>query len=137
MYWGVTAYGLLRGLGIEVITHNIGQIDSIGGPIYLAGDRRLSVGQGRFLIHSIYWGFGEGANLSEKQLKDTLDAVVRDRERVATIISERTGTALDVVTENMRDTRILDAAEAKAYGFVNEIQDDVFDPSQEIVNIGP
>jgi ATP-dependent Clp protease, protease subunit len=137
VYWGVTAYGFLRGLGIDVITHNIGQVDSIGGPIYLSGDHRLSISQGRFLIHSIYWGFGAGTSLSEKQLADTLDSVVRDRERVATILSERTGTDLTTVTDNMRDTRILDAAEGQAYGFVHEIADDVFDPAQEIVTIGP
>ena len=117
VYWGVTAYGFLRGLGIEVITHNIGQVDSIGAAIFLAGDRRLTVGQGRFLIHSIYWTFGADSTLSEKQLSDTLSAVVRDRERVATILSERTGTDLSTVTEHMRDTRILDASEAKTYGF--------------------
>src|SRR6266516_8125477 len=60
--WGVTAYGLLRGIGIELVTHNIGQIDSIGCPIYAAGDKRLCMSQGRFLIHSVYWNFGPGAN---------------------------------------------------------------------------
>ena len=43
VYWGTTAYNFLRGVGIEVITHNVGQVDSIGGAVYVAGERRLSV----------------------------------------------------------------------------------------------
>ncbi|HZP73476.1 MAG TPA: ATP-dependent Clp protease proteolytic subunit [Gaiellaceae bacterium] len=135
VHWGVTAYGLLRGLGIEVITHNVGQVDSIGGPIYAAGDRRLCTSQGRFLIHSVYWPFAVGANPSEKEVGDILIAMQRDRDRIATILSERSGTAIETVRDDMRNTRILDAGEAKDYGLVHEITDDVFDPSQEIVNI--
>jgi ATP-dependent Clp protease, protease subunit len=134
--WGVTAYGLLRGLGIEVTTHNIGQVDSIGGPIYASGDKRLCTRQGRFLIHSVYWGFGAGANPSEKEVSDILDSMKADRDRIATILSERSGKDLDAVRSDMRNTRILNANEAKDYGLVHEITDDVFDPAQEVVNIG-
>src|SRR5690349_3390933 len=80
VYWGVTAYNFLRGLGIEIITHNIGQVDSIGGTLYCAGDRRLSVGQGRFLIHSIAMNYGAGANVPEKQLRDTLTQIEKERD---------------------------------------------------------
>jgi ATP-dependent Clp protease protease subunit len=126
VYWGVTAYNFLRGLGIEIITHNLGQVDSIGGLIYVAGNRRLTVSQGRFLIHSIQWTFG-GSNpsLPEKQLRDALTQVERERDSIAAILSERTGTPLDQVRDDMFQTRIMDAAEARAYGFVNEIKDDV------------
>lgn len=134
--WGVTAYGLLRGLGIELITHNIGQVDSIGGPIYAAGDKRLCMSQSRFLIHSVYWNFGAGANPSEKEVSDILDSMKGDRDRIATILSKRSGTDLDVVRSDMRNTRILDPVEAQQYGLVHEITDDVFDPAQEVVNIG-
>jgi len=135
VYWGVTAYNFLRGLGIEVITHNVGQVDSIGGALYVAGDRRFSVGQGRFLIHSIHWTFAAGQAIPEKQLRDTLTQVEKERDNLATILAERSGTSLDTVRADMGEGRILDSAEALAYGLVQEIKEDVFDPSQEIVNI--
>jgi ATP-dependent Clp protease protease subunit len=136
VYWGVTAYNFLRGLGVEVITHNLGQVDSIGGAVYAAGDRRLSVSQGRFLIHSISWTFGgNNPSIGEKELHDILAQVERDRDNLATILAERTGTSLDVVRNDMLQTRILDANEAIEYGFVHEIKDDVFEPAQEIINI--
>jgi ATP-dependent Clp protease, protease subunit len=137
VYWGVTAYNFLRGLGIEVITHNFGQVDSIGGPIYLAGEKRLSVSQGRFLIHSIsrnYQGMGL-ISVPEKQLRDDLTQIEREADGLANILAERTGNEVDAVRTDMTQTRILDAAEAKTYGFVHEIKDEIFDPAQEIVNI--
>lgn len=138
VYWGVTIYNFLRGLGVEIITHNVGQVDSIGAPIFVAGDRRLTVSQGRFLIHSLSWGFlGQNPSLPEKQIQDVVLSLQRDRDRIAEILSYRTGTSTDVVQKDMLQTRILDAAEAAEYGFVHEISDDVFEPAQEIVNIGP
>jgi ATP-dependent Clp protease protease subunit len=135
VYWGVTAYNFLRGLGIDVITHNLGQVDSIGGAIYAAGSRRLCVSQGRFLIHSVAWTF-TGA-VPEKQLRDSLTQVERERDSIASILSECTGTPVEDVRNDMLQTRILDANEAVAYGFVHAIDDAVFEPAQEIVNIGP
>jgi ATP-dependent Clp protease, protease subunit len=136
VYWGVTAFNFLRGLGVEVITHNLGQVDSIGGALYAAGSRRLSVSQGRFLIHSIQWTFG-GTNpaVPEKQLRDSLIQVEKERDNLATIIAERTGTSVDDVRNDMLQGRIMDASEAVKYGFVHEIKDEVFEPAQEIVNI--
>ena len=139
VYWGVTAYNFLRGLGIEVITHNFGQVDSsIGGAIYVSGDRRFSVTQGRFLIHSISWNYqGMGTiAVPEKQLRDNLTQVERERDNLAAILSARTDKEIDAVRADMTQTRILDAQEATEYGFVHEIKDEIFDPSQEIVNIG-
>ncbi|MDX6480800.1 MAG: ATP-dependent Clp protease, protease subunit [Gaiellaceae bacterium] len=138
VYWGVTAYNFLRGLGIEVITHNFGQVDSIGGAIYVSGDRRLSVTQGRFLIHSISWNYQGMGNIAvpEKQLRDNLTQVERERDNLAAILSARTNKEMDAVRADMTQTRILDAQEATEYGFVHEINDQIFDPSQEIVNIG-
>lgn len=136
IHWGLTAYGFLRGLGIEIVAHNVGQVDSVGGPIYAAGDRRLCVSQGRFLIHGVYWNFGADTSTSEKDLTDILVSLQRDRDRIAAILADRTGTKVDAVREDMRNTRVLDANEAHEYGLVHEITDDVFDPSQEIVTIG-
>jgi ATP-dependent Clp protease protease subunit len=138
VYWGLTAYNFVRGLGVDVITHNLGQVDSIGAAIYAAGEKRLSVEQSRFLMHGISWTFaGTDPAIPEKQLRDTLAQVERDRDSLASLIATRTGTALDRVRQDMVHTTILNPSEAQKYGFVHEIKDEVFDPAQEIVNIGP
>ena len=78
IYWGVTAYNFLRGLGIEVITHNVGQVDSVAAVIYSAGDRRLSVPDARFVIHGVSLTF-EGTNVmvSEKDLRSRITMLER------------------------------------------------------------
>jgi ATP-dependent protease ClpP protease subunit len=136
IYWGVTAYNFLRGLGIEVITHNFGQVDSISGVIFCAGDRRLSVTQARFLIHGVSSTFpGTNVTLPERALSSVLTSLARDRDTIASILASRTGTPLETVKQNMLDEVILTAAEAIPYGFVHEIKDEIFDPAQEIVQI--
>jgi ATP-dependent Clp protease protease subunit len=136
IYWGVTAYNYLRGLGIEVITHNAGQVDSIAAVIFCAGERRLCVSEGRFLIHGVASTFsGNNPNVAEKDLQDRVTALGKDRGSIAAILSARTGTKLDVIRQNMLDTTILNASEGEKYGFVHEISDVIFDPSQEIVQI--
>jgi ATP-dependent Clp protease protease subunit len=136
IYWGVTAYTYLRGLGIDIVTHNAGQVDSIAGVIYCAGERRLCVSEGRFLIHGVAAQFsGADPNIGEKDLQDRVNTLGKDRGSIAAILSARTGTKLDVIRQNMLDTTILNAEEGEKYGFVHEISDVIFDPSQEIVQI--
>lgn len=136
IYWGITAYNYLRGLGVEVITHNAGQVDSISAVIFCAGERRLCVSEGRFLLHGVASTFpGTNPSLGEKDLQDRVNTLGKDRGSIASILSARTGTKLAEVRQNMLDTTILDAQEGKKYGFVHEISDAIFDPTQEIVQI--
>lgn len=136
IYWGVTAYNFLKGLGITLTTHGVGQIDSIAGAIYCAGERRLCVKHGRFLIHGVNMTFGgQNPTQSEKELRDSLAGLERDRDTIASILADGTGRTVDAVKDDMFQGLIMNAEEAKTYGFVHEITDNVFDPSQEIVNI--
>jgi ATP-dependent Clp protease protease subunit len=136
IYWGITAYNYLRGLGIEIITHNAGQVDSIAGVIYCAGLKRLCVPQGRFLIHGVAAFFsGTDPSVNEKDLQDRVSGLRKDRDSIAAILAARTGAKLADVKQKMLDTTILTAEEAKEYGFVHEVTEEIFDPSQEIVQI--
>jgi len=136
IYWGVTAYNLLRGLGVELITHNVGQVDSIAGVIYCAGDRRLCVPSGRFIIHGVAAQFpGTDPNISEKDLRSRLADLEQNRDTIATILAARTGKPLGEVKADMLNEKIMNAEQGRDYGFVTEITEQVFDPSQEIVQI--
>lgn len=136
IYWGVTAYNFLRGLGVDLITQNFGQVDSIAGVIYCAADRRLSVTQARFLIHGVSTTFsGTDVSVPEKDVKSVLASLARDRETIAAILAERTGNDLAKVKQDMLNELIMDSTEAAAYGFVHEVTDAIFDPAQEIIQI--
>jgi ATP-dependent Clp protease, protease subunit len=136
IYWGVTAYNFLRGLGIEIVSHNAGQVDSIAGVIYCAADRRLSVPDGRFLIHGVAATFqGTDVQISEKDLRSRLVALEKDRDTIASILATRTGKPLGDLKSDMLNERIMSPSEAMDYGLVTEITERIFDPSQEIIRI--
>lgn len=70
-------------------------------------------------------------------LRDALVQIERERDSIASILSERSGTPIHAITTDMSDTRILSAQEAVDYGLAEEINDNVFEPAQQILDIGP
>lgn len=53
VFHGLSAYNYLKGLPVEITTHNFGSVDSIGIVLYCSGSKRLSVPQARFLLHGV------------------------------------------------------------------------------------
>lgn len=137
VYWGVTAFNFLRGLGVHLIAHNAGQVASIAGVVYCAADERYTVSQSSFLIHGVGWTFQAGQQLSEKQLDNTIGSLQRDRDTIAAILSQRTGKPIDDVAEAMLQETVLSAADGVKYGFASEVKDDIFDPTLPITRILP
>src|SRR5712691_3344892 len=50
---GIVAYNTLRSLPVKLITHNIGNVDSIANIIFLAGQERLAVPHSTFMFHGV------------------------------------------------------------------------------------
>ena len=65
---GLSTYNYLKGLPANIITHNFGNVDSIGLVLYCAGAKRLSVPQARFLLHGVNAQFT--GNTSGKDHRD-------------------------------------------------------------------
>ena len=57
VFQGLSAYNFLRGVPLEITTHNFGSADSIGVVLFCAGSRRLSVPHARFLLHGVQCHF--------------------------------------------------------------------------------
>ena len=119
------AYNFLRSLPVPVITHCIGNIESMSVLVYLAGEKRLIVPHGRVKIHPLHWGFGQ-ANVDHDRLAEYVDSLDFDANRYADIFEERTEGAKDAV--DVRDhlagkARLLDAKGAVASGIATEIAD--------------
>ncbi len=51
VFQGLSVYNYLKGIPLEIVTHNFGSADSIGVVLFCAGSRRLSVPHARFLLH--------------------------------------------------------------------------------------
>ncbi|MBW4056959.1 MAG: hypothetical protein HIU83_16510 [Proteobacteria bacterium] len=93
---GFTAYHFIKSLPVPVVTHNIGNVESIAVLLFLAGTTRLVVPHGRFMIHALNWGFGNGT-VDHDRLAEYAASLDFDSERYAQIFDERTEGANQVV----------------------------------------
>lgn len=120
---GITIYNVLRGMPIELTTHNVGNVDSIGTVVFLAGSKRLSCAQSTFMQHGVAFGFPGPATLFEKNLQEHLHSVQADQLRIAEIYKERAGIDQDKAEKLFLGETRMSAADAKALGLVHEICD--------------
>jgi len=91
VFYGLSAFNFLRGVPVEIITHNFGSVDSTAGIIFSAGSKRYSVPHARFLIHPLSWTYNNPTTLSEEQMEENLKSFRLDTENTAGVLAEVTG----------------------------------------------
>lgn len=134
VFHGLSAYNYLKGLPVNIITHNFGSVDSIGVILYCGGSKRFSVPQARFLLHGVSAGF-QNERLEEKQLEERLKGLKIDMENIAKVVAANTGKSVQDVTNAMLDRTTLNPDEAKAWGLVHEIKSQLFELGSEVIAI--
>ncbi len=134
VFYGLTAYNYLKGIPATVITHNIGSVDSIGVVIYCSGERRYSVPNARFLLHGVKASF-QNERLTEAELEERLKAMRLDAENIARVIAETTGNPMREVLRLMKVSTTMNAREAKLFGLVHEVKQELFEPGSEVISI--
>ncbi len=132
---GLSTYNYLKGLPVNIVTHNFGSVDSIGIVLYCAGTRRLSVPQARFLLHGVSAQFSGNQNLEEKQLEERLKGLRIDNENIAKVLAANTGKNVKEVASAMLERITLNPEEAKSWGLVNEIKSQLFEAGSEVISI--
>ena len=91
VYDGINLHNLLRSLSFRLVTYNMGSVNSIGNNIFLAGDERHSVPSGTFMFHGIGQNVPEKSRLEMKTLREKLDSLRADQDKMIAIINERAG----------------------------------------------
>lgn len=119
---GLNLYNVLRALPIKLTTHNVGNVDSIGNVIFLAGNPRYACPHSTFMFHGVGLDI-QNLRLEEKLLRETLDSILSDQARIGAIISERTRLTQNVIKRLFREARTKDATFAVEHGIVDEIRD--------------
>ena len=132
---GLSAYNYLKGLPVNITTHNFGSVDSIGVVLFCGGSTRLSVPQARFLLHSATSMFQQNMNLEEKQLEERLRGLRIDSENIAKVISATTNKSVEDVICAMKDRTTLNPEEAREWGLIDEIKVDLFPAGAEVISI--
>lgn len=120
---GMTLYNYLRSLPVDLTIHNIGNVDSIGNAIFLAGRKRYACPNATFMFHGVGIDMPNATRLEEKFLKERLDAIRSDQNRIGSIIAERTKLPPENVKGLFFEAQTKDATFAAGCGIIDEIRD--------------
>jgi ATP-dependent protease ClpP protease subunit len=120
---GMNLFNFLQGLPIDLTTHNVGNVDSIGNAVFLAGDKRFASPHSTFMFHGVGFDPPPGARLEEKFLRERLDSILADQKRIGGILEERTQLTSDDTKALFREAQTKDAAYAVSTGIVHEVRD--------------
>jgi ATP-dependent protease ClpP protease subunit len=120
---GMTLFNFLRGLPIRLTTHNVGNVDSIGNVIFLAGQTRYACAHSTFMFHGVAFTTTAPSSFPEGTLSELLANVRSDQQRIANLIQERTRLTEAQVIGMFSRAETKNAQEALACGIIHEIRD--------------
>src|SRR5207247_813850 len=120
---GMNLYNILRSMPFELTTHNVGNVDSIGNAVFLAGEKRYASPHSTFMFHGVGFDPALGTRYDEKLLREQLDSVLADHKRIGGILEERTKLGADDAQALFREAQTKDATYAVGVGIVDEVRD--------------
>ena len=116
---GLAIYDTMQYVKPAVSTLCMGMAASMGALLLSAGapGKRFALPHSRIMIHQPMGGFHGQATEVEIQARE----ILKLREWLNQIMAQHTGQALDKVARDTARDYYMDAAEAKAYGLVDEV----------------
>lgn len=120
---GMNLYHVLRGMPFKLITHNVGNVDSIGNMVFLAGKERYATETATFMFHGVGFNVDQGQRFEEKSLRERLDGILNDQRRIGMVISANTKLTEDEVAGLFLQAQTKDAQFAVEKGIINEIRE--------------
>jgi len=120
---GMNIYNALRALPVRIVMHNVGNVDSIGNIVFLAGQERYSCPNATFMFHGVGFDQTDPIRLEEKLLQEHLDSISADHVRMARILSERTKLSADDANKLFQQAQTRDPNFALDKGIVHGIKD--------------
>ena len=118
---GITIYNVLRALPCKLIMHNVGNIDSIGNAIFLAGDERIACSHSTFMFHGVSIPINKACE--EMGARELLDGILANQNRMGDIIEEHTLITKAETEALFRGAQTKDAKAALAAGIISGIAD--------------
>lgn len=132
---GMNIYNVIRGLPCDVTMHNVGNVDSIGNAIFLAGSRRYACAHSTFMFHGVGFNSPQGLRLEEKFLRERLDSVVADQRRIGEILAERTTLTNEQIEGLFLEAQTKDSTFAIGCGIVHEIRNINIPPGGPVISL--
>ena len=132
---GMNLYNVLRAMPFKLTTHNVGNVDSIGNVIFLAGEVRYACQHSTFMFHGVGFDGAQGMRFEEKVLRERLDGLKSDQKRIGALMTERSTLTEEAIEGLFRETQTKDAAFAAGCGIVHEIRDVQIPPGSTVVSL--
>jgi ATP-dependent Clp protease, protease subunit len=136
-FYALSAYNFLKGIPIEVETHNFGTVDSAGVLLFCAGSRRRAVPHARFFIHEVVSHIEGPVSLEVAQLEERLQDLRFEHASTAQVIATTTGRSPRSVVADMHARTMLSPEEAITYGLAHEIETVLIPAGASFLSIQP
>ncbi len=120
---GVSVYNALRGMPFRLVTHNTGNVASIGVAVYLAGEERLTCPNSSFLLHGITNEVPDGQSFGAKWFREQHDGLLASEKKINAILAERTSLTKKQLAEFSETEQTKDAGSAVEDGIAHRIED--------------
>ena len=129
---GMAIYDTMQYIKSDVCTICVGLAASMGSVLLAAGKKgkRYALPNSEVLIHQPLIA-GGGLSGQTTEIKIHADHMVKTREKLNKILSERTGQPLDVIEKDTERDNYMTAEEAKKYGLIDEIMTNINDIVKE------
>ena len=118
---GLAIYDTMNFIKCDVSTICIGMAASMGAFLLAAGakGKRMALPNSEIMIHQPLGGTRGQAT----DIKIHADHIIRTREKLNAILSERTGQPIDVINRDTERDNFLSADEAAKYGLIDKVID--------------
>ena len=130
---GITLYNMLRALPAKIIMHNVGNVDSVGNAVFLAGDERYTCEHAAFMFHGV--AIPTNGNIEEKPARQLVRDILELQFRIGAIVEDRTTIPKSDIGKLFREARTKDAARALADGIVQGVQDVAIPAGAPVVSL--
>lgn len=129
---GMAIYDTMQYIKSDVCTICVGLAASMGSVLLAAGKKgkRYALPNSEVLIHQPLIA-GGGLSGQTTEIKIHADHMVKTREKLNKILSERTGQPLEVIEKDTERDNYMTAEEAKKYGLIDEIMTNINDIVKE------
>lgn len=134
---GMTIYNALSALPIELTTYNMGNVNSIGNVIFLAGRNRYASSSSSFMFHGIGVEIRSPTRMEERDLLEKLEAVRFHQKLVGSVISARTRISEREAHKLFLRSAYMSAAEARRRGILHQVKAITVPPRAKLIHVTP
>ena len=118
---GLAVYDYISIMKAPVRTVCIGTAASMGAILFLAGKKREMLEHTRVMIHDPCYGNFDASGRKPHEIQQEVDSLNKTREKLAEIISVKTGKTLEEVYKVTANDTYFDTEEAIAFGLATGI----------------